>query len=84
MLKSMPYLAYLLASALVTSSRDLGTFSVWIVGVEVLAVFAQAHGDVRHLLRRMCRSLLRLEVRMRALQRSHWRWLLILVLLWAG
>ena len=37
-----------------------------------------------HLLRRVRRSLLRLEMRVRALQGSHWRWLLVLVLLWAG
>lgn len=37
-----------------------------------------------HLLRRVRRSLLGLKMRMRALQGSHWGWLLVLVFLWAG
>jgi hypothetical protein len=47
-------------------------------------VFAQAHCNVRHLLRRMCRPLLALEMLMRTLQGCHLSWLLVLWLLRAA
>jgi hypothetical protein len=44
-------------------------------------MLAQAHCHMCHLLRRVRRSLLGLEMRMRTLHGSHWSWLLVLVLL---
>lgn len=79
-----PYLAHLLAPAFVAGSRHLRTFPVRVVRVELFSVLPQTHGNMCHLLRRVRWSLLGLEMGMRALQGSHWRRLLVLVLLWAG